>query len=905
MIDFHNQDGESYYEEEEEESEYENESTIISNNSRLVGIKPKAQANDDVPSPKAKKDEEDKEDHKKDPDEDSVYEEEESEYETETITNSSVDKPAKLFQGKGKEELKKKKLEEIKKKKEELQKKRLEMEKEKKQQKEGESSEGEYESEEEESDNKTTSEQYSQFMNTLKKEGPVVVGFNSEKSDNKDESMSSLGREIDPKESPQEDKVLKFTPLEPKKEQSPKEEQKAKPIVYTELNEPKADPKPDLQQEVLKDPPKPASPQKPKLDIISYQAPEPNNNQDEEEEEESEMTYLTESSKNKGNFVLGFQKAAQPAEAPKEEEKKVTSGSEKPKLSEWDSTTSNKPSDAQTGFKLGNLKMKTDDREGVKVIRGTKPEQKPQPQTLKEENKQESPEKASELDSPENLKEAELPPDMKPDPKEIEKGDEPIRPKRQETIEIEAESSQKKSKQASNSKEIKEASEGELEEEESEGEWEEEESEEDSGDLFRNISKKPFDPMTDKMFDIPSDSTEMLKQSMDNFKPEHELTKSMISADFEKVNALPGQHSISGEDLENFEQIQEIMVEQELEGKGYINVMKKLPPKIPIDRIVRKDKKNMPSIKSFSEKSKKSGGSNEESKKLTPSTEKRLSKDKETDSLEEEKEIDPFTNEQNVAMEKIILDEGLKSSSEEEKITELKTKVTSTKSKKQEEDKMDKIIEGLKGKSLSKRKGKKVTTDSDSSSSYSDDSNLKKKSKKDDSWDNMGIKFKDQNQGRQPFSDYEIREAFKVFDLNKNGYVGASEIKFILDHMDENANDEEIDEMVSMLDPTGDGQVNFKQFYRMATGQLLPPAGLEMPNPFEDDIEEEENKMGEDLDMLVQDAEKEIEKIKGMKEKNKRSSSGISSYVSSSSEEDTIKLKKKKFKNILSGGMFT
>lgn len=430
---------------------------------------------------------------------------------------------------------------------------------------------------------------------------------------------------------------------------------------------------------------------------------------------------------------------------------------------------------------------------------------------------------------------------MKPDPKEIEREEEPIRPKRQETIEVglglnfqvATESPKKTPKQATKPKEIQEASEGELESEESEGEWEEEESEEDSGDLFRNISKNQFNPLTDKMFDIPSDSTDMLKQSMENFKPEHELTKSMVSADFEKVNAIPGQHSISGEDLENFEQIQEIMVEQELEGKGYINVMKKLPPKIPIDRIVRKDKKNVPSIKSFSEKSKKSGGSNEESKKLTPSTEKRLSKDKETDSFEEEKEVAPFTNEQNVAMEKIMLDEGLKSSSEEEKITEGKTKVTSAPSKKLEEDKMDKIIEGLKGKSSSKRKGKRVTTDSDSSSSYSDDSDMKKKvsyslflqSKKDDSWDNMGIKFKDQNLGRQPFSDYDIREAFKVFDLNKNGYVGASEIKFILDHMDENANDEEIDEMVSMLDPTGDGQVNFKQFYRMATGQLLPPAG--------------------------------------------------------------------------------
>jgi len=44
---------------------------------------------------------------------------------------------------------------------------------------------------------------------------------------------------------------------------------------------------------------------------------------------------------------------------PDKGQKQGTSESEKPKLSEWDSTTSKKESDPQTAFKMGGLKMKS------------------------------------------------------------------------------------------------------------------------------------------------------------------------------------------------------------------------------------------------------------------------------------------------------------------------------------------------------------------------------------------------------------------------------------------------------------------------------------------------------------------------------------------------------------------
>ena len=83
----------------------------------------------------------------------------------------------------------------------------------------------------------------------------------------------------------------------------------------------------------------------------------------------------------------------------------------------------------------------------------------------------------------------------------------------------------------------------------------------------------------------------------------------------------------------------------------------------------------------------------------------------------------------------------------------------------------------------------------------------------------------------QPFTDAEIKDAFFTFDVSGNGFVAAAEIRFVLDALGENVTDEEIDEMVRMIDMDGDGQVNFKEFYKMASGDSLAPLGTALPPP--------------------------------------------------------------------------
>ncbi|KAG5192410.1 putative calcineurin subunit B [Tribonema minus] len=76
------------------------------------------------------------------------------------------------------------------------------------------------------------------------------------------------------------------------------------------------------------------------------------------------------------------------------------------------------------------------------------------------------------------------------------------------------------------------------------------------------------------------------------------------------------------------------------------------------------------------------------------------------------------------------------------------------------------------------------------------------------------------------FTDDEIWEAFLAFDLDKNHFIGAAEIRHVLINIGEQVTDEEVDEMIRMADHDGDGQVSFDEFYGMVTGGRKPPPGL-------------------------------------------------------------------------------
>lgn len=63
-------------------------------------------------------------------------------------------------------------------------------------------------------------------------------------------------------------------------------------------------------------------------------------------------------------------------------------------------------------------------------------------------------------------------------------------------------------------------------------------------------------------------------------------------------------------------------------------------------------------------------------------------------------------------------------------------------------------------------------------------------------------------QTKDAVSEEEIREAFKVFDRDNNGFISTAELRYVLASIGEKLTDAQVDEMVLVADQNGDGQID-------------------------------------------------------------------------------------------------
>lgn len=66
-------------------------------------------------------------------------------------------------------------------------------------------------------------------------------------------------------------------------------------------------------------------------------------------------------------------------------------------------------------------------------------------------------------------------------------------------------------------------------------------------------------------------------------------------------------------------------------------------------------------------------------------------------------------------------------------------------------------------------------------------------------------------------NEEEVREAFRVFDRNGNGFISAAELRHVLTSIGDKLTDEEADDMIRAADVDGDGQINYDEFARVLT----------------------------------------------------------------------------------------
>lgn len=59
-------------------------------------------------------------------------------------------------------------------------------------------------------------------------------------------------------------------------------------------------------------------------------------------------------------------------------------------------------------------------------------------------------------------------------------------------------------------------------------------------------------------------------------------------------------------------------------------------------------------------------------------------------------------------------------------------------------------------------------------------------------------------------SEELIREAFEVIDHDGDGFITITELRHVVTDLGLNLTDEEMDEMISEADPSGDGRVSYQ-----------------------------------------------------------------------------------------------
>ncbi|PSR86744.1 Calmodulin like [Actinidia chinensis var. chinensis] len=64
-------------------------------------------------------------------------------------------------------------------------------------------------------------------------------------------------------------------------------------------------------------------------------------------------------------------------------------------------------------------------------------------------------------------------------------------------------------------------------------------------------------------------------------------------------------------------------------------------------------------------------------------------------------------------------------------------------------------------------------------------------------------------------SEEELKETFRVFDKDQDGFISAADLSHVMTNLGENLTDEDIDSIICAADVDGDGQINYEEFVKI------------------------------------------------------------------------------------------
>ena len=70
------------------------------------------------------------------------------------------------------------------------------------------------------------------------------------------------------------------------------------------------------------------------------------------------------------------------------------------------------------------------------------------------------------------------------------------------------------------------------------------------------------------------------------------------------------------------------------------------------------------------------------------------------------------------------------------------------------------------------------------------------------------------NKATETDTEEELREAFRVFDKDGNGFITSAELKYYLTNLGEKMTDDEVNKLIQEADIDGDGQINYEEFVK-------------------------------------------------------------------------------------------
>ncbi|CAF3520905.1 unnamed protein product [Rotaria sp. Silwood1] len=65
----------------------------------------------------------------------------------------------------------------------------------------------------------------------------------------------------------------------------------------------------------------------------------------------------------------------------------------------------------------------------------------------------------------------------------------------------------------------------------------------------------------------------------------------------------------------------------------------------------------------------------------------------------------------------------------------------------------------------------------------------------------------------------ELREAFRVFDKNGNGFIKVAELRYVMTNLGEQFTDHEVDEMLREIDTAGNGIIRYEELVKVVMGK--------------------------------------------------------------------------------------